>query len=773
MHTRASTPSEPDQRLARAAGERLPGDLRDVVEKIPGIVYVATPGEQGTWLYVSPQIEAILGYSPEEWCAHPALWFERLHPDDRERALADEDHSRATGEPLDSEYRMIARDGRLIWFHDRASVMGGDSEGPGVFQGVMLDISERKRAEEELERSRRGLAEAQRVAHLGSWRWESASDRVTMSDTLHAIFGTKSNGSGKTLERSLTELVHPEDRELVDRIVERALQPPYEPFSYEARFIRGDGEIRTLDVRGESLLDRQGDLVGVVGTAQDVTDHRQVQAALRRTQELTQAIVESALDCVITMDVSGIVREFNPAAEAAFGYSRAEAVGKELAELIVPERLRTRHREGLRRYRETGEAHIVGRRLELVAARADGTEFPVELSITRIGQEPPMFTAFLRDISERKQAEQALHQSHDRMRSIIDNSPSMIHAKDRSLRYLFANREFGRVFGVDHETIAGQTDETVLPLELFGLVRASDRRVLEMAENVEEEQVINCDGEDHTFLTQRFPLHDPDGSVYAVCAIATDITERKEVEEELRREVDWANRVREAVAKGAFLLHSQPILDLRSNEVNQEELLVRMVGSRGGEDLVYPGEFLPYAERFGLVQEVDRWVVFEAIRLARTRKVEVNLSGKSIGDPTLLRLIEAQLGAQSVDPGNVIFEITETAAAENIDAARDFAERLIGLGCGFALDDFGTGYGSFTYLKHLPVTHLKIDMEFVRDLSSDEADQKIVGAVIAVAHNFGIETIAEGVEDEATLEILREAGVDYAQGYLIGRPRPV
>jgi EAL domain-containing protein (putative c-di-GMP-specific phosphodiesterase class I) len=186
-----------------------------------------------------------------------------------------------------------------------------------------------------------------------------------------------------------------------------------------------------------------------------------------------------------------------------------------------------------------------------------------------------------------------------------------------------------------------------------------------------------------------------------------------------------------------------------------------------------PGEFLPPAERFGLVQEIDRWVVAEAIKLAKERRVEVNLSGKSIGDPELIRLIETQLREHDVKPDNVVFEITETAAAENLDAARDFAWRLKGLGCGFALDDFGTGYGTFAYLKHLPVTFLKIDMEFVRYLAIDPSDQKIVKSIIAVAQNFGVQTIAEGVEHQTTLDLLRELGVDFAQGFLIGEPKPI
>jgi EAL domain-containing protein (putative c-di-GMP-specific phosphodiesterase class I) len=290
---------------------------------------------------------------------------------------------------------------------------------------------------------------------------------------------------------------------------------------------------------------------------------------------------------------------------------------------------------------------------------------------------------------------------------------------------------------------------------------------------IQEEEVIWRRGGDRTYLTQKFPLRDTDGEVYAVCAISTDITERKAREEELRAEVDWSIRVREAVRESKLVLHSQPIIDLRTNTIHQEELLVRMKGNRGFEDLVMPGEFLPPAERFGLVQEIDRWVVTEAMKIAKHRRVEVNLSGKSIGDADLIVLIETELRTSGADPSNLIFEITETAAADNLEAARDFAWRLRGLGCGFALDDFGTGYGTFAYLKHLPVAYIKIDIEFVRFLAIDPSDQKIVKSIIAVAQNFGVETIAEGVEHQTTLDLLRDLGVDYAQGFLIGEPKPL
>jgi len=136
-------------------------------------------------------------------------------------------------------------------------------------------------------------------------------------------------------------------------------------------------------------------------------------------------------------------------------------------------------------------------------------------------------------------------------------------------------------------------------------------------------------------------------------------------------------------------------------------------------------------------------------------------------------VIERAISASGAPPANLIFEITETTAAENLPAAREFAQRLRKLGCAFALDDFGVGHGTFTYLRHLPVDYLKIDIQFIRALLTDEEDQQVVRAIIGVAKQFRIETIAEGVEDEATLKKLLEMGVDYAQGYWIGRPMPI
>jgi EAL domain-containing protein (putative c-di-GMP-specific phosphodiesterase class I) len=232
--------------------------------------------------------------------------------------------------------------------------------------------------------------------------------------------------------------------------------------------------------------------------------------------------------------------------------------------------------------------------------------------------------------------------------------------------------------------------------------------------------------------------------------------------------------IHEALAQDRLVLHGQPILNLGSMRVEQAELLIRMQRTAESVELVPPGEFLPAAERFGHIGQIDEWVLDQAVRHAAAgHRVEVNLSARTISDPSQVDRIEQAVLASGCPPTNLIFEITETAVADHLDAARAFAKRLRTLGCAFALDDFGVGHGTFTYLKHLAVDYLKIDLQFVRDLLTDDADRQVVQAIIGVAKHFDIKTIAEGVEDQATLQELRRMGVDYAQGYWIGRPIPL
>jgi diguanylate cyclase (GGDEF)-like protein/PAS domain S-box-containing protein len=246
----------------------------------------------------------------------------------------------------------------------------------------------------------------------------------------------------------------------------------------------------------------------------------------------------------------------------------------------------------------------------------------------------------------------------------------------------------------------------------------------------------------------------------------------------LATRLSWTDVIRDALDEERLVLQAQPIMDLASGDIHQYELLLRMRDPLG--ELISPAAFLPVAERYDLIGAIDKWVVRRAIQMLGeelTRKnrlvFEVNISGRSTGDPELLELIEHELTANGVAPEQVIFEITETTAVGNIPRAQEFAAHLNQLGCRFALDDFGAAFASFYYLKHLPFDYLKIDGEFVRSCLDDRTDQLVIKAVVDIARGLGKRTVAEMVGDQPTLELLAQLGVDHAQGYHIGKPAPL
>jgi len=244
----------------------------------------------------------------------------------------------------------------------------------------------------------------------------------------------------------------------------------------------------------------------------------------------------------------------------------------------------------------------------------------------------------------------------------------------------------------------------------------------------------------------------------------------------------WLARLRRALHQDLFTLHYQPIVSLQDGAVSHYEALIRLADNPDGS-LTPPCAFLPAAERYGLIQQIDRVVIAKVCALmgdlsgdglarpARDARVAVNLSALSITDRGMLAHIERELARNRVDPGRLVVEVTETAAIGDMRRARAFCEGVHTLGSSVALDDFGAGFGSFQYLKRLPFRYLKIDGDFIRTLPASRKDQLVVQALVGVAQGMGKQTIAEYVGDEQTIGLLRHYGVDYAQGFEVGRPR--
>ena len=245
-------------------------------------------------------------------------------------------------------------------------------------------------------------------------------------------------------------------------------------------------------------------------------------------------------------------------------------------------------------------------------------------------------------------------------------------------------------------------------------------------------------------------------------------------------QMHWAGRITRALEENRMVLFEQPVVSIKGGEIagNHCEVLLRMKDE--ANDIIGPDVFIPAAERYNLMPTVDRWVISQVFQLlgctscADTGKVvAINLSGTSLADEGLLQFVLNEAASFQVDFTQICFEITETAAISNLSKATQFINALRSKGCRFSLDDFGSGLSSFAYLKNLPVDYIKIDGSFVVDMLNDPVDRVMVEAIVEVGHVMGVQVIAEWVENEATLLLLREMGVDYAQGYHLGRPKAV
>lgn len=250
------------------------------------------------------------------------------------------------------------------------------------------------------------------------------------------------------------------------------------------------------------------------------------------------------------------------------------------------------------------------------------------------------------------------------------------------------------------------------------------------------------------------------------------------------REMQWIARLNQALQQDHFRLCVQPIMTLKDETRAHAEVLVRMVGE--DNKLIPPGAFIPAAERYNLMPAIDRWVIETCFRHIRephegirtdhqashdllSHCLSINLSGMSLNDDHLVSFIAKQLQLNAVDPTRICFEITETAAIRNFQKARKFVKEIKEMGCLFSLDDFGTGLSSFSYLKNFPVDYLKIDGSFIKQLAKDDVDRAMVTSINEIGHVMGIRTVAEFVEDDTTLEILRKIGIDFAQGFAVGK----
>ncbi len=613
------------------------------------------------------------------------------------------------------------------------------------------------------------LDRAEQLAQTGSWDWNLETDVLLWSDNMFRLLGLEPEEITPTPDYVVGR-IHPDDREHVEQELEAARAVGTLP-DVTYRITMPDGSVRSQRFFAAVADEAEGRPSRLIGSVQDVTE---LAEAMRKSQEsltLIETLQSSAPVGFAFVDREFRIVRINQTLAEVNGAPLEDQLGRTVAEVVpdVWSQMESVYRSVL----DTGKSVV---NLEVDRERREtgdrrhwlASYYPVIMDEEVIG-----VGVVVVDITDRKEAEHFLS-------AVMDTMVEGLYTLDGEGRLTFMNSAASKILGWTEEELRGKDMHTAIHFQNADgsmhlhedcelLKVRTEGRSVRMAHDA----FTRKDGTICPVAYSAAPLMDGT-RVRGVVVVFRDTSAEQAEEDRVRRELDtlaWVGRIRDALDEDRLVLHSQPIVPLAGGQQSQE-LLLRMVGSGG--DLVAPGSFLPVAERYGLIGEIDRWVIRRAVGLAATgQRVEANLSAESIGNLDLLPLIERELRNAHADSSKLVFEITETAVMKNPEAGEAFARGLSEIGCPIALDDFGTGFGTFTYLKNLPITYLKIDIEFVLDLTTNQAKQHVVKAIVGLAQDFGYQTIAEGVEDAETLALLKEYGVDFAQGFHLGRPAPI
>jgi diguanylate cyclase (GGDEF)-like protein/PAS domain S-box-containing protein len=733
----------PDDRVSEfldqiaSAGE----DYRRLVERLPAIVYACELGEEGRWRYVSPQVEEILGYSPEEWTADPGLWSRQLHPEDRERVLAQE-NLKAEGERagLPIDYRLITRGGDVVWILDEA-VLEPDSSGTPVWHGVLYDITERKIAEELLQRV---AAQQAAVARLGRYALQDGDPEglmrraVSLLTEIDGVEGAciwEAGGDGRRLqlcaglERSAAGL---EQRASATReshagaALQSGLHVIVDDWSSERRFSMPP-VLRALEPRSSLAVPIAGKespfgVLEIHATEPSRFTPQDVHFVQASANVLADAIERHAADealrhRVLHDSLTGLPNRISFVDSLETALHRAAASGSPVGILFLD-------LDHFKLINDSIGHHAGDELLRAVALRLGAHLRPGDIVARFGGDEFGILVDRLTD------AHEAL---------AIADRVSVAFAEP----YVMGGAEH---FVTASVGIAVTPRSAVERVDAELLIRDADAAMYRAKERGRG----------------RVELFDAEMRARAV--------HRLEVERELRYALD----------RNELTVYYQPVVALGTGEITGLEALVRWQHPERG--LLDPLEFVPIAEDSGLIEPIGRWVQERACMQAlewhaqrpdqRPLDISVNLSARQVAHRDLADSVAEILTRTGLDPIHMSLEITESVLVEESASASSTLRALSEIGVRLVLDDFGTGYSSLAYLNRFPFDALKIDRSFIDGLGVEQERTAIVEAIIGMARALSLDVIAEGLESEPQLSELRRLRCDFAQGHLFSAALP-
>lgn len=778
---------------------------RQLVERSPVAIAVH---RDNRFLYINPTGQKLLGLTcSEDFLDQPVL--DTVHPAHRELAWqrmrqVQEDGREA---PLIEE-QFVQRDGTVIDVEDICIPF--NYQGQPAVQSVFYDVTTRNQVQEALRRSEERFAKTFR-ASPDILLITRLSDGVILdvNDSWERLVGyPREEAIGRSVNDLYLWAEPGEPAQLAQLLRQQGFVREYE-ISIKQKsgaICQAVLSIEQLEIAGELCL---------LAIARDVTDRKHAEQQLR----LQAAALEAAANAIVIADRDGVITWVNPAYTRLTGYSAEDTIGQnmqqreaEAQEVRLPLAIWQTLREGRVWH---GEALV---------HRRDGTTYAEEQTITPVLDEQQRITHFIaikQDITERKQHEQHLSYlvNHDALTGLPNRlwlEQALESAVARSRRgtanalllldldnFKLVNDTLGHAAGDELLAVLAQMlsrylregdvlarlggDEFAVLLDSSGLNQALilaeqlrhivDSTPFHLADQVftlgVSIGVVAVNG----YQTAQQLLAQADAAMYTAKEQGRNRVALYHPEEGSTRRLSeankWVTRIKDALRENRLVLHYQPIFRLSDGQVAHYEALLRMREPTG--ELILPNEFISAAERFGLMPPLDHWVAGRAIQALHDHpdiSIVINLSGRSRVDEYLLDFIEVQLRDQNVCPDRLGFEITETAAVQDLVRAEGWIRRLKALGCRFALDDFGVGFTSFAYLRTLPVDQIKIDGSFIRTIHQDSSSRDIVHAMHSLAHKLGKETVAEFVENESILQVLKEIGITYGQGFYLGKPQP-
>lgn len=561
-----------------------------------------------------------------------------------------------------------------------------------------------------------------------------------------------------------------------------------------------------------------------------------IEADLRQKKEIIlaqhtklEAFFDSSIDAVVQMDFDGHITGWNHQAEKIFGWKADEILDLTIEKTIIPERYRDAHNKGMKRFLQNGKTSVMNNLIEIHALHRDGHEFPVELSVSVIDStDLQEFNAYIRDISERKKAETVIwnQANFDSLTSLPNRNLFLqkleheMRSCDRSnlslaLLYIDLDRFKDVNDSLGHDMgdlllveISSRLRKTIREIDTVSRLSGDEFTVIlgqindQLSVQPVCQQILDVLAEPYqldnekVFLTASIGVtfypgdsknievlqRNGDQAMYAAKGEGRNRTHffTPELQQRALRKRDMIKDLRAAIQQQQFEIYYQPIIDMRSGQLNKAEALLRWHHPESG--LVSPSVFIPTAEESGLISEIGNWVFYSVAEQVNSwrEQFETDLQ-VSINTSPLQWIDEAAAMSQWIShlqqagiSGHAIaVEVTEGLLMDARDQITnrllDFHEAEVQI----SIDDFGTGYSSLSYLKQFDIDYLKIDQSFVRNLDHDDNDLALCEAIIAMAHKLGIKVIAEGVETGTQDQILKDFDCDYAQGYLYSRPVPV